>query len=111
MPLKTSLKARYTLMVNRRHGKAKEKRSKESFKEKGNIKGKVKVDNVVKILQKIRKTVREVMVVTGRADVVVVLQGTIDEINNMVIDFKKIKEIVSTETLIEVEVDLGWSKP
>jgi len=70
-----------------------------------------KVDNVVKILQKIRKTVREVMVVTGRADVVVVLQGTIDEINNMVIDFKKIKEIVSTETLIEVEVDLGWSKP
>ena len=70
-----------------------------------------KVDNVVKILQKIRKTVREVMVVTGRADVVVVLQGTIDEINNMVIDFKKIKEIVSTETLIGVEVDLGWSKP
>jgi len=70
-----------------------------------------KVDNVVKILQKIRKTVREVMVVIGRADVVVVLQGTIDEINNMVIDFKKIREIVSTETLIEVEVDLGWSKP
>jgi len=26
----------------------------------------------------------------------------------MVIDFKKIKEIVTTETLIEVEVDLGW---
>jgi len=70
-----------------------------------------KVDNVVKILQKIRKTVREVMIVTGRADIAVVLQGTIDEINNMVIDFKKIKEIVSTETLIEVEVDMGWSKP
>jgi hypothetical protein len=32
----------------------------------------------------------------------------IDEINNMVIDFKKIKDIVTTETLIEVEVDLGW---
>ena len=70
-----------------------------------------KVDNVVKILEKIRKTVREVMVVTGRADVIVVLQGTIAEINNIVIDFKKIKEIVSTETLIEVEVDMGWSKP
>jgi len=26
----------------------------------------------------------------------------------MVIDFKKIKEIVSTETLIEVEVNMGW---
>ena len=66
---------------------------------------------MIKILEKIRKTVREVMVVTGRADVIVVLQGTIDEINNIVIDFKKIKEIVSTETLIEVEVDMGWSKP
>jgi hypothetical protein len=70
-----------------------------------------KVDNVIKILQKIRKNVKEIMIVTGRADIIVVLQGTIDEINNMVIDFKKIKEIVSTETLIEVEVDLGWSKP
>lgn len=70
-----------------------------------------KIDNVVKILHKIRKTIREIMVVTGRADVAVVLQGTINEINNMVIDFKKIREIVSTETLIEVEVDLGWSKP
>lgn len=70
-----------------------------------------KVDNVIKTLQKIRKTVKEIMIVTGRADIIVILQGTIDEINNTVIDFKKIKEIASTETLIEVEVDLGWSKP
>ena len=48
------------------------------------------------------------MVVTGRADIAVVLQGTLDEINNIVIDFKKIREIVTTETLIEVEVNLGW---
>jgi hypothetical protein len=67
-----------------------------------------KVDNVVQTLKKARKTVREIMVVTGRADVAVVLQGTIDEINNIVIDFKKIREIVTTETLIEVEVNLGW---
>ncbi len=67
-----------------------------------------KVDNVVQTLSKIRKTVREVMIVTGRADIAVVLQGTIDEINNVVIDFKKIREAVTTETLIEVEVDLGW---
>ena len=70
-----------------------------------------KVDNVITILRKVRKTIKEIMVVTGRADIIVVLQGTIDEINNTVIDFKKIKEIGSTETLIEVEVDLGWSKP
>ena len=66
------------------------------------------VDKVVKILKKKRKIIREIMVVTGRADISIVLQGSIDEINNIVIDFKKIKEIVSTETLIEVEVNLGW---
>jgi hypothetical protein len=70
-----------------------------------------KVDAVIASLKKARKIVKEIMVVTGRADIAVVLQGTIEEINNVVIDFKKIKEIVSTETLIEVEVDMGWSKP
>ena len=69
------------------------------------------VDLVITSLKKARKILREIMVVTGRADIAVVLQGTMDEINNVVIDFKKIKEIVSTETLIEVEVDMGWSKP
>lgn len=67
-----------------------------------------KVDAVVQILKKKRKIVKQVMVVTGRADITVILQGNIDEINNMVIDFKKIKDIVTTETLIEVEVNLGW---
>ncbi len=67
-----------------------------------------KVDAVVHVLKKKRKIIKDVMVVTGRADVCAVMRGTIDEINQMVIDFKKIKEIVTTETLIEVEVDLGW---
>jgi len=67
-----------------------------------------KVDTVVEILKKKRKIVKQVMVVTGRADISALLQGNIDEINNMVIDFKKIKDIVTTETLIEVEVNLGW---
>lgn len=67
-----------------------------------------KVDTVVDILKKKRKIVKDVMIVTGRADICVILHGSIDEINNMVIDFKKIKEIVSTETLIEVEVNFGW---
>ena len=66
------------------------------------------VDRVVKVLKKKRKLIREIMVVTGRADISVILQGSIDEVNNMVIDFKKIKEIVTTETLLEVEVNLGW---
>lgn len=67
-----------------------------------------KIDIVVGILKKKRKIAKEIMVVTGRADIGVLLQGTIDEINNIVIDFKKIKEIVTTETLIEVEVNMGW---
>jgi hypothetical protein len=48
------------------------------------------------------------MIVAGRADLCVILNGKINEINKIVTDLKKIKEIVSTETLIEVEVDLGW---
>lgn len=67
-----------------------------------------KVDVVVDILKKKRKIIKDVMVVTGRADITTILNGTIDEINQAVIDLKKIKEIVTTETLIEVEVDLGW---
>ena len=67
-----------------------------------------KVDIVVEILKKKRKIVKDVMIVTGRADITVVLHGNIDEINNTVIDFKKIREIVTTETLIEVEVNMGW---
>jgi len=66
------------------------------------------VDKAVKVLKKKRKIIRDIMVVTGRSDISVILNGTIDEINDMVIDFKKIKEIVTTETLIEVEVNLGW---
>lgn len=67
-----------------------------------------KVDAVVEILKKKRKILKQVMIVAGRADISVLLLGNIDEINNIVIDFKKIKDIVTTETLMEVEVDLGW---
>ena len=67
-----------------------------------------KVDSVVVILKKKRKIIKQIMVVAGRADISVLLQGNFDEINNMVIDFKKIKDIVTTETLIEVEVNMGW---
>ncbi len=67
-----------------------------------------KVDMVVEILKKKRKILKQIMIVAGRADISVLLQGNINEINSMVIDFKKIKDIVTTETLIEVEVNLGW---
>ena len=66
------------------------------------------VDKVVEILKKKRKISKDIMVVTGRADISVILNSSMDEINGVVIDLKNVKEIVDTETLIEVEVDLGW---
>ena len=66
------------------------------------------IDSVVKSLSRKRKIAKQIMPVTGRADISVVLHGSMDEINQAVIDFKKIKDIVTTETMIEVEVDLGW---
>tara|TARA_A100001037_G_scaffold296973_2_gene318263 strand:+ start:186 stop:446 length:261 start_codon:yes stop_codon:yes gene_type:complete len=66
------------------------------------------VDKVVQILRKKRKISKDIMVVTGRADIAVILNSSIEDINKVVIDLKNVKEIVDTETLIEVEVDLGW---
>ena len=66
------------------------------------------IDKVITSLVKKRKIAKEILPVTGRADVCVLLNGSIDNINIAVIDFKKINYIVSTETLIEMEVDLGW---
>ena len=66
------------------------------------------VDKVLQILKKKRSVSKDIMVVTGRADICVVLNGKINKIQKIVNDLKKIDEIVSTETLIEVEVDLGW---
>ena len=67
------------------------------------------IDDVEKTLfSKKHDVIKEIMPVTGRADICVLLQSSIDKINTTVIDFKKIKNIVSTETLIELEVDMGW---
>ena len=66
------------------------------------------VDKVTELLSKKRKIAKEVLPVTGRADICVLINGTINDINTAVMDFKKINDIVTTETLMEMEVDLGW---
>lgn len=66
------------------------------------------VDAVTAVLRKKRRVSKDIMVVAGRADICMILSGSIDEINKTVIDLKKIREIEATETLIEVEVNLGW---
>jgi len=66
------------------------------------------IDKVTVLLSKKRKIAKEVLPVTGRADICVLMNGPIDDINTTVMDFKKINNIVGTETLMEMEVDLGW---
>ena len=65
------------------------------------------IDDVITSLSKKHKIAKDVLPVTGRADVCVLLNGSIDNINTTVMDFKKINHIVATETLMEIEVDLG----
>ena len=66
------------------------------------------IDKVANLLSKKRKIAKEVLPVTGRADICVLMHGSIDDINTAIMDFKKIVNIVNTETLMEMEVDLGW---
>jgi len=66
------------------------------------------IDRVTELLLKKHKTAKEVLPVTGRADICILMNGSINDINTEIINFKKIGDIVSTETLMEMEVDLGW---
>ena len=66
------------------------------------------IDRVTETLLRKRKISSEIMTVTGRADICALLHGSLNDINNAVLEFKKIKGIVSTETLVEIEVDMGW---
>ena len=66
------------------------------------------IDKITELLSKKRKIIKEVLPVTGRADVCVLMYGSVADINITVMDFKKIGDIVATETLMEMEVDLGW---
>ena len=66
------------------------------------------IDKVVNLLSKKRKIAKEILSVTGRADICVLMNGSINDINAAVMDFNKIGNIVNTETLMEMEVDLGW---
>ncbi|MDI1495767.1 MAG: hypothetical protein K8823_1607 [Cenarchaeum symbiont of Oopsacas minuta] len=67
-----------------------------------------KIDSTIELIKKKRKIKKDIAIVTGRADICVFLKGTLDEINSTVINYKQIKDISSTETLVEIEVDLGW---
>ena len=65
------------------------------------------IDKVTELLLKKHKIAKEVLPVTGRADVCVLMQGSVNDINTTIMDYNKIGDIVETETLMELEVDLG----
>jgi len=66
------------------------------------------IDKVTELLSKKRKIAKEVLPVTGRADICLLMNGSVNDINITIMNFKKIDDIVATETLMEMEVDLGW---
>ena len=57
------------------------------------------IDQVTELLSKKRKIAKEVLPVTGRADICVLMNGSVNDINTTIMDFKKIGNIVATETL------------
>ena len=66
------------------------------------------IDKVTELLSKKRKIAKDVLPVTGRADICILMNGSVNDVNITIMDFKKIGDIVATETLMEMEVDLGW---
>ena len=63
-----------------------------------------KVDSVARKVRSIKNGVKEVLVVTGRADIAVFSEGSINDINNIILKIGKIKDVLTTETMFEVEV-------
>ena len=62
-----------------------------------------KVDSVAKAVKAIKNGVKDVLIVTGRADVAVFSEGSIKDINNTIMRIGKIRDILTTETMFEIE--------
>lgn len=63
-----------------------------------------RVDSVAKAVKRIKSGVKDVLIVTGRADVAVFSEGSIKDINNTIMKIGKIKDVLTTETMFEIEV-------
>lgn len=62
-----------------------------------------KVDSVAKAVRDIKPSVNDVLIVTGRADVAVFSEGSIKDINSTIMKIGKIKDVLTTETMFEIE--------
>ncbi len=63
-----------------------------------------KVDNVAAAVRRMNGGITDVLIVTGRADVAVFYEGSVKDINGTIMKIGKIKDILTTETMFEIEV-------
>ncbi len=63
-----------------------------------------KVDNVAAAVRRMKGGITDVLIVTGRADVAVFYEGSVKDINGTIMKIGKIKDILTTETMFEIEV-------
>jgi prefoldin subunit 5 len=62
-----------------------------------------KLDAVAKAVRNIKNGIKEVLIVTGRADIAVFSEGSIKDIRNTIVKIGKIRNVVTTETMVEIE--------
>jgi recombinational DNA repair protein (RecF pathway) len=62
-----------------------------------------KLDAIAKAVRNIKNGIKEVLIVTGRADIAVFSEGSIKDIRNTIVRIGKIRNVVTTETMVEIE--------
>lgn len=63
-----------------------------------------KLDTVAKAIRGIKSGITDVLIVTGRADIAVFSEGSIKDVNNTIMRIGKINDVVTTETMFEIEM-------
>lgn len=63
-----------------------------------------KLDAVAKAIRGIKSGITDVLIVTGRADIAVFIAGSIKDVNNTIMSIGKINDVVTTETMFEIEM-------
>jgi len=62
-----------------------------------------KLDSVAKEIRRIKDRIKDVLIVTGRADIAVFSEGSGKDIRDIIMKIGKINHVVTTETMFEIE--------
>lgn len=63
-----------------------------------------KLDSVANAIRRIKGAIKEVLIVTGRADIAVFSEGSMNNLNKTIIIIGKIRGMETTETMFEIEM-------